>query len=41
MMTFVGLILIVTGFLAELIIRTYYGAQGKKPYVIDEVYEGG
>jgi glycosyltransferase involved in cell wall biosynthesis len=40
MMTFVGLILIVTGFLAELIIRTYYGAQGKKPYVIDEVYEG-
>ncbi|RUM66333.1 MAG: glycosyltransferase [Sulfurospirillum sp.] len=40
MMTFVGLILIVTGFLAELIIRTYYGAQGKKPYVIDEIYEG-
>ena len=40
MLTFIGLILIVTGFLAELIIRTYYGAQDKKPYVIDEIYEG-
>jgi len=39
MMTFIGIILIVTGFLAELIIRTYYGAQDKKPYVIDEIYE--
>jgi hypothetical protein len=40
MMTFIGIILIVTGFLAELIIRTYYGAQDKKPYTIGEIYEG-
>ncbi len=40
MLTFVGIILIVTGFLAELIMRTYYGAQNKKPYTIAEVYTG-
>ncbi len=40
MLTFVGLIFIVTGFLAELIIRTYYGAQHKKPYTIGEIYKG-
>jgi len=40
MMTFIGILLIVTGFLAELITRTYYGAQDKKPYTIDEIYEG-
>jgi glycosyltransferase involved in cell wall biosynthesis len=39
MMTFVGVLLIVTGFLAELITRTYYGSQNKKPYTIDEIYE--
>ncbi len=39
MLTFIGIILIVTGFLAELIVRTYYGAQNKKPYTIKEVYE--
>jgi glycosyltransferase involved in cell wall biosynthesis len=39
MMTFVGILLIVTGFLAELITRTYYGSQNKKPYTIDEIYE--
>jgi hypothetical protein len=39
MMTFIGVLLVVTGFLAELITRTYYGAQGKKPYTIDEIYE--
>ncbi len=39
LMTFVGILLIVTGFLAELITRTYYGAQNKKPYTIDEIYE--
>ncbi len=39
MMTFVGIVLILTGFLAELITRTYYGAQDKKPYTIDEIYE--
>ena len=40
MLTFIGIILIVTGFLAELIVRTYYGLQNKKPYTIAEVYEG-
>ncbi len=40
MLIFVGLIFIVTGFLAELIIRTYYGAQHKKPYTIGEIYKG-
>ncbi len=40
MLTFIGILLIVTGFLAELITRTYYGAQNKKPYTIDEIYEG-
>jgi glycosyltransferase involved in cell wall biosynthesis len=39
MMTFVGIVLILTGFLAELITRTYYGSQDKKPYTIDEIYE--
>jgi len=39
MMTFVGIVLILTGFLAELITRTYYGAQDKKTYTIDEIYE--
>ena len=39
MMTFIGVLLVVTGFLAELITRTYYGAQDKKPYTIDEIYE--
>ncbi len=39
MLTFVGVLLIVTGFLAELIIRTYYGSQNKKPYTIEEIYE--
>ncbi len=39
MLTFVGVLLIVTGFLAELITRTYYGSQNKKPYTIDEIYE--
>ncbi len=40
MLTFIGLIFIVTGFLAELIIRTYYGAQHKKTYTIGEIYQG-
>lgn len=33
--------LITTGFIAELLIRTYYGSQAKTPYVIAERYEGG
>lgn len=32
--------LITTGFLAELIMRTYFGAQNKKPYSIKKVYHG-
>jgi len=32
-----GIQLITTGFLAELMMRTYYESQGKKPYVIKEV----
>jgi len=40
MLTFIGILLVVTGFLAELITRTYYGSQNKKPYTIDEIYEG-
>ncbi len=34
-----GIQLITTGFLAEIMIRTYYESQGKKPYVIKEIYE--
>ena len=40
MFTFIGLILVVTGFLAELIVRTYYGIGDKKPYTIEEIYQG-
>ena len=32
-----GIQLITTGFLAEIMIRTYYESQGKKPYVIKEI----
>jgi len=35
-----GIMLISTGFLAELVMRTYYESQNKKPYIIKEVYEG-
>lgn len=35
-----GVQLITTGFIAELIMRTYFESQNKKPYVIKEVYEG-
>ena len=34
-----GIQLITTGFLAEIMIRTYYESQGKKPYVIKEIVE--
>ncbi len=37
---FIGLVLIVTGFLAELIVRTYYAVGDKKPYTIEEIYQG-
>ncbi|MEO1958357.1 MAG: glycosyltransferase family 2 protein [Nautiliaceae bacterium] len=32
-----GIQLITTGFLAEIMMRTYYESQGKKPYVIKEI----
>ncbi len=35
-----GIMLISTGFLAELMMRTYYESQNKKPYVIKEVFVG-
>lgn len=35
-----GVQLITTGFIAELLMRTYYGSQNKKPYNIKEVYQG-
>ncbi len=40
MFTFIGIIFVVTGFLAELIVRTYYGIGDKKPYTIEEIYQG-
>ncbi len=36
-----GIQLITTGFLAELIMRTYYSAKNKKPYTIGEEYKNG
>ncbi len=39
MMTFIGIILVVTGFLAELIVRTYYAAENKKPYIVEKIIE--
>lgn len=36
-----GLQLITTGFLAELLMRTYYGSQNKRPYRIRTQYHGG
>jgi len=40
MLTLGGIQLITTGFIAELIMRTYYESQNKKPYTIKEVYVG-
>jgi dolichol-phosphate mannosyltransferase len=36
-----GLQLITTGFIAELLMRTYYGSQKKRPYTISKIYEAG
>jgi dolichol-phosphate mannosyltransferase len=33
--------LITTGFIAELLMRTYYTAQNKKPYIVASIYKGG
>jgi dolichol-phosphate mannosyltransferase len=38
MLTLGGIQLITTGFLAEIMMRTYYEAQHKKPYIIKEIY---
>ncbi|MRJ02118.1 MAG: glycosyltransferase family 2 protein [Epsilonproteobacteria bacterium] len=39
MLTLGGIQLITTGFLAEIMMRTYYEAQQKRPYIIKEIYE--
>ena len=36
-LTFTGIQLITTGFIAEFIMRTYYESQNKKPYIIREI----
>lgn len=36
-----GVQLVTTGFIAELLMRTYYGSQNKRPYVIAKRYETG
>ena len=36
-MTFIGIQLITTGFIAEFIMRTYYESQNKKPYIIRKI----
>jgi glycosyltransferase involved in cell wall biosynthesis len=41
MLTLGGIQLITTGFLAEIMMRTYYEAQHKKPYIIKEIYAPG
>jgi glycosyltransferase involved in cell wall biosynthesis len=35
-----GIMLISTGFIAELVMRTYYESQNKKAYVVKELFEG-
>jgi len=35
-----GVQLITTGFIAEIMMRTYYESQNKKPFVIKEIFEG-
>jgi len=40
MLVLVGIQLITTGFIAELIMRTYFESQDKKPYRIKEVFVG-
>ncbi|RUM45998.1 MAG: glycosyltransferase [Hydrogenimonas sp.] len=39
-LTLSGIQLITTGFIAELIMRTYYESQNKKPYTIREIFVG-
>ena len=35
-----GVQLITTGFIAEILMRTYYESQNKKPYVVKEIFKG-
>jgi len=39
-LSLVGVQLITTGFIAEILMRTYYEAQNKKPYIIKETFIG-
>ena len=32
---------ITAGFVSELLMRTYYGSQNKKPYVVAKIFRGG
>ncbi len=41
LMLIIGVQFITTGFVAELLVRTYYGSQNKTPYVIAARYRGG
>jgi glycosyltransferase involved in cell wall biosynthesis len=41
MLTVLGIVCLLSGLLAEMILRTYYESQGKKPYVIREVRNFG
>ncbi|AOS82987.1 family 2 glycosyl transferase [Chlorobaculum limnaeum] len=38
-LTFIGIQLITTGFIAEFIMRTYFESQNKKPYIIREIVD--
>jgi glycosyltransferase involved in cell wall biosynthesis len=38
-LTFIGIQLITTGFVAEFIMRTYYESQNKKPYIIRKIVD--
>ncbi|NTU67544.1 MAG: glycosyltransferase family 2 protein [Chlorobiaceae bacterium] len=38
-LTFIGIQLITTGFIAEFIMRTYYESQNKKPYIIKQIVD--
>jgi len=40
LLTLGGIQLITTGFIAELIMRTYFESQNKKPYTIKEIFTG-
>ena len=38
-LTFIGIQLITTGFIAEFIMRTYYESQNKKPYIVKKIVD--